>query len=175
MSKLEKSHSVADATLVAAVVAVIIGLLAIFWLIPEFVAGASGAFGGVNPGFMPRVSAWVIVILGLLLVIREARVLLGKVDPAYEESEEGEDFSFGKKEIINILMLAVFSSLYIYSFKLLGFVLASTVFLAILIYISGYRNKIVLIAVPLCLPLGVQQLLWHALELPLPKFQLIIF
>jgi hypothetical protein len=150
-------------------------IIALVWLIPEFVSGANDSSKNLTPGFMPRVAAWCMLILGALVALDAWRVLAGKTTAIVEESEENEDLSFGRAEIVNTLIVLVGSAIYVAGLSLLGFVLPSTILLIFLIYLTGYRRKLVLVIVAIAFPLTLELLLWHILKVPLPQFPLVNF
>lgn len=163
------------ANLWAGVICAALGALALLWLIPEFVTGANDTSKSLTPGFMPRVGAWCLVLLGVSVAVDAVRVMLGRQTAVSEESEENEALSFGREEIINSALIAVLSALYVYALSLLGFLVPSALALAFLIYLTGYRNKLVLLLIAVAFPLILELMLWHLLQVPLPQFPLINF
>lgn len=152
-----------------------LGALALFWLIPEFVTGSNDTSKDLTPGFMPRVAAWCMVLLGASVALSAVRVIWGNQQAIAEESEENEALAFGRSEVVNSLLLALLGAIYVYALSLLGFVIPSTILLIFLIYLTGYRRKTVLLLVAAIFPLTLELLLWHILKVPLPQFPLISF
>ena len=152
-----------------------LGAIALLWLIPEFVTGSNDTSKDLTPGFMPRVAAWSMVLLGASIALSAVRVIWGNQQEITEESEENEALAFGHTEIVNSLLLALLGAIYVFGLSLLGFVIPSTILLIFLIYLTGYRRKIVLLLVAGIFPLTLELLLWHVLKVPLPQFPLISF
>ena len=169
------SRTPAVANLWAGVICAALGALALLWLIPEFVTGANHASQSLTPGFMPRVGAWCLVLFGVSVAIGASLTIWGHHPPVAEESEENETLSFGRHEIINAALIAILSTLYVYALSLLGFFVPSALMLACLIYLTGYRNKLVLLLIAVAFPLILELLLWHLLKVPLPQFPLVSF
>jgi len=159
----------------AGIIIAVTAIIALVWIIPEFVSGANDSSKNLTPGFMPRVAAWCMLILGALVALDAWRVLAGKTTAIAEESEENEDLSFGRTEIVNTMIVLIGSAIYVLGLSLLGFVLPSTILLIFLIYLTGYRHKRSLVIIAITFPLSLELLLWHILKVPLPQFPLVNF
>jgi hypothetical protein len=159
----------------AGMVTAVTAIIALMWLIPEFVSGANDTSKNLTPGFMPRVAAWCMLILGVLVAFDAWRVMSGKTNAIAEESEENENLSFGRTEIVNTLIVVVGSAIYVAGLSFLGFILPSTILLIFLIYLTGYRRKLILVTIAIIFPLTLELLLWHILKVPLPQFPLVNF
>jgi hypothetical protein len=157
------------------VVIALLGLVAITWLVPEYVVGANSDRGGVTPGFMPRVAAWCMIVLGGIVALNAFRVVLGKIPAVAEESEENETLVFGRNEIVDSFIIAVLSTAYVLGLVKLGFLIPSAIILGLIMYCTGYRKIIPLIAISIGFPALLEYLLWYVLKVPLPQFPLIIF
>ncbi len=169
------SDTVTKYTFASGVVVALVGLLAITWLIPEHVVGANSDRGGVTPGFMPRVAAWCMIVLGGIVALNAFRAILGKTPTVAEESEENETLIFGRNEIVDSLIIAVLSTIYVFGLVKLGFLIPSAIILAGIMYCTGYRKIIPLIAISIGFPAVLEYLLWYVLKVPLPQFPLIVF
>ena len=108
-------------------------------------------------------------------MLSAVRVIWGNQQARAEESEENEPLAFGRTEAVNSLLLTLLGAIYVFLLSLLGFVIPSTILLIFLIYLTGYRRKIVLLLVAGAFPLTLELLLWHILKVPLPQFPLISF
>jgi hypothetical protein len=175
MAEQTAMGSLTVANIWAGIITATLGATALFWLIPEYVAGATDVSRGLTPGFMPRVAAWCMIIFGVLVASSALRVALGKRVAVAEESEENETLCFGRIEIKNSAVIAVLAAIYVFALSLLGFLVPSIILLAFLIYLTGYRNKIAVPVIAIAVPLILELLLWHILQVPLPQFPLINF
>lgn len=156
---------------------VIFGVAAYAWLIPEFVTGASGNGDDISSGFMPSVAAVSMGVLGVVVTLSAVYHLLqGDLDgESLEDSEENELLVFGRAEIINTVFLIIISIVYVLLLQNVGFAGSSSVILFLLIYATGFRNFPIAIAISVLFPLGLQELLWRVLVIPLPEFPRIPF
>lgn len=169
------SATVTKSTLASGVVLALLGLTAIFWLIPGFVVGANSSNGGITPGFMPRVAAWSMVTLGGIVALNAFRVMLGQIPPVAEESEENEKLAFGRNEVVDSLVIVVLSAIYVFGLMKFGFLIPSAILLAVIMYCTGYRKIIPLLMTAVAFPALLEFLLWQVLKVPLPQFPLINF
>ena len=147
-----------------------IGLFAIFWLIPSYVSVEDGMSTGLSPAFLPKLAAAAMALLGLSIVVSSARHLSSMDGGPQEESEENEELAFGRPEIVNLCLLAVVSVVFMLLFVYGGFVASCALLLAFAMYATGVRNVIPLVAIAVCFPVLLEQILWHALVIPLPSF-----
>ncbi len=175
MSGNGTSSSIVKANFAAGLFVMFLGILALFWLIPYHVSGSTNITKNLNQGFMPRVAAWCMIVLGIAVAAEAFRILLGQVQEATQESEENETLSFGRNELINTVIMSVISIIYMTGIVYLGFIFTSVLFLIFVIYMAGYRNIPVLLAISLIVPIGVEQLLWSALSIQMPQFPFINF
>lgn len=169
------SDTVTKSTFVSGAVLAALGLLAISWLIPEKVVGANNDHGGLTPGFMPRVAAWCMVVLGGIVALNALRVMLGKLPLIAEESEENETLGFGRNEVVDAIIIAVLSAVYVIGLVKLGFLIPSAIILGVVSSCTGYRKVIPLFIISIGFPALLEYLLWYVLKVPLPQFPLIVF
>jgi hypothetical protein len=165
------------ANLTAGVALIAAGLLAWLWLIPGYVVGANTDHGTIGQGFMPRVASAAMALFGIMIVSSALfHLKRGDLDgDSHEDSEENEYLVFGRSEIINVVILALICTAYTLLLKWIGFAAASTLLLLLLIHATGFRNLPVTLAVAILLPLGLQELLWRVLQIPLPEFPRVLF
>ena len=168
------SDTVAKSTFASGVVVALLGLLAVVWLIPEHVAGAQSD-RGVTPGFMPRVAAWCMIGIGAIVALNAFRVVIGHLPQTAEDSEENETLAFGRNEIVDALTIAALATIYVFGMVKLGFLIPSMIILAVIMYATGYRKPLPLIAISIGFPALLEYLLWFVLKVPLPQFPLINF
>ena len=160
-SGLTKVNLISGLSLIA------IGLFAIFWLIPSYVSVEGGMSAGLSPAFLPKLAAAAMALLGLSITVSSARRLSSMDGGPREESEE---LAFGRSEIVNLCLLAVVSVVFMLLFVYGGFVASCALLLAFAMYATGFRKVIPLVAIAVCFPVLLEQVLWHALVIPLPSF-----
>ncbi|WP_346900231.1 tripartite tricarboxylate transporter TctB family protein [uncultured Roseibium sp.] len=151
------------------------GVAAVFWMIPTYVTGAVADTGQLTPGFMPRVAAWSMVVFGLIVAVSNLHVILTDARATAEESEENEELVFGRNEIVNTVILVLMAAAYVASLTFFGFMVPTVLVLGVTAYFAGYRRPLGLIGFSIGLPLLLEQLLWHVLNIPLPDFPLVNF
>jgi len=175
--KMNAGRTIVLANLVAGSVLVILGIAVYFWIIPQYVSGADDDQGTIGPGFMPRLSVVSMVILGGGVAVNAILHLIrGDLDgDSHEDSEENEYLIFGRNEVVNTSILCAIAVIYTLLFEWTGFVVSAAVLLFLLIRATGYRNHAVTLGISFLLPLGLQQLLWRVLQIPLPDFPRIPF
>lgn len=169
------TDTVTKSTLVSGAILAVFGLAAILWLIPAHVAGANADNGGVTPGFMPRVAAWSMIVLGGGVALNALRVGLGRIPVIAQESEENETLQFGRNEIEDSLIIAALATLYVVGLVKLGFLVPSAILLGIAMYCTGYRRLLPIVGISIGFPALLEYLLWYVLKVPLPQFPLIVF
>lgn len=169
------TDAVTKSTFLSGIALALFGIVAVAWLIPVHVVGANSDSGGVTPGFMPRVAAWSMIVLGGVVSLNALCVILGKIPVVAEESEENEILRFGRNEIVDSFLIAVLSTIYVYGLVKLGFIVPSAIILGVIMYCTGYRKILPLIAIAIGFPALLEYLLWYVLKVPLPQFPLIVF
>lgn len=169
--KVGAGHTIVRANLWAGVFLVVAGLSAILWLIPAFVTGADAESLDITPGFMPRVAAVSMCLLGVVIAASALWDLAhGAIEgDSREDSEENERLVFGRSEIVNTIVLAALSVAYVVLLQAIGFIPSSAIILFLLIFVSGYRNIPASAAIAILIPVGLEQLLWRTLSIRLPE------
>lgn len=142
------------------------------WLIPQYVAGADSS-EYISPAFMPNIAASLMIVFGSAIALGACIALRKNTFGAqsHEDSEENEYLVFGRAEIVNVVLLCALAAGYLFLLQQIGFVISSSLLLAFLIRFCGYPNLVVTGLIAVFLPLGVEQLLWHVLDIPLPAFE----
>ena len=170
-----KIETVTVSTCISGIVLALLGVVAVVWLIPMHVVGADGGRGGLTPGFMPRVAAWSMIVLGGIVFLNSLRVHMGQIPAVTEESEENETLVFGVHEVVNTLIIGVMSAVYVFGLIKVGFLAPSAIILGLTMYLTGYRKILPLVVISIGFPALLEFLLWHVLKVPLPQFPLIGF
>jgi len=138
-----------------------IALLVLFVAIPFGVQEPKKIkFAALNPSYYPRLVCYCLLIFGALLIARQI-FIKGK---NLVEAEAGDS------KINPLYMLAIVAILAFYYLTLpyLGFVLASTIVLLVLLLLAGDRNIVALSLIPLLLPISVYWFFTKVANIPIP-------
>jgi len=142
-------------------------LLAVLWLIPAYIVVQDGVGTAFSPRLFPYIAIVSLLLLSSILVISNVLKLRNPETLTQEESEENEVLGFGRKEIVNCIVMAIGIALYMLLLKYTGFVIASALMLSVSMYISHNRG-ILLPIISIGFPWAMKLLFWYALEVRLP-------
>ena len=145
----------------------IMGLIAIFWVIPSYIVPQEVDRYVNSPKFFPYICIIALTVLAVLLVIQNLFRIKRVKKLRQEESEDNEVLGFGWHETVNLVILAIGSAAYLFLMKSTGFVISSIVMLAVSMYFARV-NKLWLMITSVCIPIIIQQLLWHTMTVSLP-------
>ncbi len=145
----------------------LIGLLAVFWVIPFHIEPQEVDRYVNSPKFFSYVCVIVLILLGVLLIVQNILRIRRLKDVKHEESEENETLGFGWHETVNLVTFAIGSAAYLLLMKSTGFVISSMLLLAVSMYFAKV-NKLWLAITSVGVPIIIQQLLWHAMTIRLP-------
>jgi len=112
--------------------------------------------------FMPWVLVGCLLLLSLLLLIKTV----------FGDSPEQFDFSISPKEGFGVIFLTVCVFAYVKFMILIGFVLATPVFLALLMLITGSRKWKEIVVVSLFATFGIYLLFQKIFQVILPRGEL---
>lgn len=157
----------ARVNIITGCVLILFSLFAILWLIPAYTVVQDDVRAALSPRLFPYITATSLLILSAILLITNLLKLRRPGNLVPEESEENEVLGFGVKEGVNCLVLAAGAGIYMLLLKHTGFVIASSLMIAVSMYISHNRG-IVLPLVALGFPWAMKLFFWYALEVPLP-------
>ena len=120
-------------------------------------------FAALSPSYYPRLVCYCLLVFGVLLVISRSFF-----------SKDRSESVAGNSETSGIrlpALLAIAATLLFYYFTLssLGFVLASTVVLFVLLLLAGERQPWALISLPLLLPIGLYYFFVKVANIPIPS------
>jgi len=118
-------------------------------------------FAALSPSYYPRLVAFCLLALGLILVISRWFSPIKKPSSAVQNLR-------GRWFLI-LLGIAVTLSAYYFSLEILGFVLASSIAVFVLLLIAGERSIPALILIPLTLPLGLHLFFTKVANIPIPS------
>ncbi|MGB7321116.1 MAG: tripartite tricarboxylate transporter TctB family protein [Albidovulum sp.] len=162
------SRDLSRFNIIAALVLLASGLLALFYLIPTHVMVREGLDQGLSPRFMPRFSASAIMVLSLILLLGVLWRRVKGLGAIVEDNEDNESLGIGVHELKNAGLLVVGSAAYTALLYLGGFLIATGLTLAVCFWAGGIRNPLWLALVCLALPFALEQALWRALYVILP-------
>ena len=157
----------ARVNIITGCVLILFSLFAILWLIPAYTVVQDDVRAALSPRLFPYITATSLLILSTILLITNLLKLRRPDNLVPEESEENEVLGFGVNEGVNCLVLAAGAGIYMLLLKHTGFVIASSLMIAVSMYISHNRG-IVLPLVALGFPWTMKLFFWYALEVPLP-------
>ena len=122
---------------------------------------------------------WPAVVLLLLFItsgIQLGKLLLRKkaveeqLSRESEEKRKKEEEETGEREVLPLFLFGmVISFLYIFIIKWIGFTVATPIFMAIFLYVVGYRKKLMLAIVSLATVAVYLLLFVKATYIPLPR------
>jgi len=142
----------------------ILGLLMVFVLIPFGVDEPSNVqFPPLAPSYWPRIICLAIAVLGVAILIRSAIQLKNGSVPAEDPEGADADHYLWRAGIVISLGFALYFVL-----ETLGFVLASTIALVILMLFAGERRWQIIVPVALCVPLALYLFFVKAASIPIP-------
>jgi putative tricarboxylic transport membrane protein len=116
---------------------------------------------GLSPADYPRVIAVGLIILGAIQAIQGWR----KGSPSLKEL-------YPSGAIWRMLGLVVITYVYIQLLDILGFSIASPLFLLVVMYYFGVRRPVTMIAIAVLLTLIIYLIFRVAFHVPLPRFNL---
>ena len=137
----------------------LLGLLMVVFLIPAgIVEPKKVKFAVLSPSYYPRIVAIAMSIIGLAIVIGALRKPTGEYTTSVFDSKAA------------IKVCAVFFVLFATAYALpqAGFVLATTVALAILMILAGERNPLIISGVSILLPIFLYLFFSKLANVPIP-------
>jgi len=148
------------------VIAAITGVFAIFFLIQTAQIPESNLAASVGPTFWPNLLLGLMLALAVVLAVQT--LLNGKKVTAgagQESREEAKGADYPQNLWITLLLLVAYS----YLMNIIGFVVATPLFLGITSWLMGMKRLKLLIPVTLLLSLGLIYLFPITLYVPLPR------
>ena len=136
------------------------GLLMIFVIVPQQIASSSDY--GLDPAFFPLTLLWLIVAMAVLLVATRIRQ---PPDPPDQEPV------LDRANWIFIVGASLFLLLGFVAIQMLGFVIAGTLMIAILMFVIELRslNWLEVIGISAIAPFTIYWLLYHVFSVQLPS------
>jgi len=147
--------------LVAAVGFIVIALGILFVAIPYGVQEPKKVkFVALSPSYYPRLICYCLLGFGIALLARQIFSALKK-----DTAKFIDDQTIKK---VYLLAVAVLLFAYYLSLPFLGFVLASSIVLFLLLLLAGDRNYFALVSIPLLLPICVYLFFTKVANIPIP-------
>lgn len=142
----------------------ILSLWLLIYAIPRHIDGGTGEYG-MSSAMLPKIMALSMLVLsvvqiGVNLVPKKNTLTSGKKDKAAEPDWPSHGIFW--------LKLAVFLAGYLGLLKLLGFIPASVIFLALLQYLVGQRKYFILWILAIVVPLVLYITFRHGMGIMLP-------
>jgi len=136
------------------------GLLMIFVIVPQQIASSSDY--GLDPAFFPLAVLWLVVAMAALLAVTRIRQPADPPDEAPVLDRRNWAFIVGAGVFLVLAFLAI---------KTLGFVIAGTLMVAILMFALEFRrfNWIEVIGISLIAPFTINWLLYNIFSVQLPS------
>ena len=135
----------------------------IFYITPNFVtnpmvdASADDMAWTLSPEALPKLNIGVFIAFSVIMTVQA----IGSTNTALLEMSLG---SFGK-----IAFVIAWSFLYVYLLPILGFLLLSPVFMAVLILAFGLRSWMLVLAISIAMPLLMDTFFFQTFQIILPE------
>ncbi len=127
----------------------------------------------LGAGFWPKL---ILLFLFVTSSIHLVKLLLRKKEveerlaKETEEERKKEEWETGERHAFPMFLFgAVITFLYIYLIRWIGFTVATPVFMAVFMYITGYRNRVMVAVVSLVTVVTYVLLFTKATYIPLPR------
>lgn len=118
-------------------------------------------FAALSPSYYPRLVGYCLLLFGLVLLITRG------ISAKHKPTDENQNLS--NNWIVVLIGIAVTLSAYYFSLEFLGFVLASSIALFILLLIAGERSVPALLLIPALLPLALHLFFTKVANIPIPS------
>jgi len=147
-------------------------LFLIFYLIPativeptkQVILGSSTSFW-MSSRFLPYLVAAMLGIMGSILAISDYFIGVGREKKVLKTGEESK---FSKHKIVRVITVMTIVLSYLYLMKLLGYVVASILILAALMYYAGIRKVIIILLTCTAFPLVLYLLFAKIMDVMFP-------
>ncbi len=133
--------------------------VALVWLIPDHVGGQVGE-NDIGPAMFPRLTAWMVLVLSLMLSTRAAF--------RYRASVTREQDARGWWLLIEAFAWVLVGGLTLLGLSRIGFVPTAMLLVVFGAVVSGYRTWWVIAVLGLGFPFAVDRLVWLVFTVDLP-------
>ena len=139
-------------------------LLVIFYIIPNFIEmDQEYDLASMSPAFFPKLAGWVIALLaGFHLVIL---LLQRKKTVAVDNDEEWLSVSEERSAYKSALVIIIYS----FVMKYVGFLISTTILLAVLLIFQDERKPIKIILISVLVTIGVFLFFYFIMQVHFPK------
>ena len=160
----KKMQSKAFANLVASIVLILFELWA--WIQTDSIKKAKNAV--VQPSVFPRIMIAGMAVFTTALLIQSLLALSGRRTSS-DTKEQAESLNpFRDKGVLAALFVIALCALYVLSFKIVGFLAASFLLSAIIMWLIGLRNPLKLLLVSFLVPFGMWLIFYKFLSVNIP-------
>jgi putative tricarboxylic transport membrane protein len=143
----------------AGLVFLLLGVLLIAFLIPVGVVEPKKVkFAVLSPSYYPRIVAIAMSIIGLAIAIGSIR----------QEPQEDSILTFNLNAAVKVCTVFIILIATAYALPQAGFVLTTTIVLAVMMLLAGERNPIVVGAVSILLPIFLYLFFTKLANVPIP-------
>jgi hypothetical protein len=133
-----------------------IAIFSLFWIFPNYIVAVAAA-NDVGPEFFPKLAAWVVLGLSLLLII--TRVI------QFKPSGVG---MRGRSILFEIGIWSTISVLSVLGLLNIGFLIMSPLIILFGAIACGYRNVWAIVFITIAVPLVLDQAAWLIFTVDLP-------
>ena len=127
----------------------------------------------LDSAFWPKLILTVLFFasaIQLIKLVRRPKEVEENLTRETEEFRKKEEESTGEREELSLLIFGViFCFIYIYSLRWIGFTVATPAFMVVFIYVTGYKNKYMMVVVSLCTVAFFLFLFVRLTFIPLPR------
>jgi hypothetical protein len=127
----------------------------------------------LDSAFWPKLILTVLFFasaIQLVKLFRQPKEVEENLTREAEESRKEEEESTGEREELSLLIFgAIFCFIYIFSLRWIGFTVATPAFMMVFIYVTGYKNKYMMVVVSLCTVAFILFVFVRLTFIPLPR------
>ncbi len=124
-------------------------------------------YANVDSDFWPKTVLVVIALTSLPILYQSIRKLISVKNSPEIQLEE--NIPKEKVNVKRIILMASVTIAYLLGFRIIGFLIATIIFLVMSIWLLGVRKKKVLVLFPVLFTTGITLLFVKLLSLPLPR------
>ena len=145
---------------------VVVAGIVLFWLLPSHTTPAQSELD-LAPAFVPSLAVWTCLLLSVRLIWN------GLSPEHYRSDHSDEEFGdeatgMGPLEIRNLAMWILVSVVTMVLLETVGFVVAGSTLLAVVMYYARLRNYLMLVSISLSVPLALYWIVWFGFTVELP-------
>ncbi len=135
-------------------------LCLLFWLIPQGIVEPKNVrYAALSPSYYPKIIAFVLLILGVVIII-QSYFRFGK--------KWGDEYTLHAKGFHRTSLFIATLIIYAGTLNILGFVLGSSLALFVSMTIAGERNYWIILGIALILPMALYLFFLKIARIPIP-------